>query len=134
MVDHFSSVFKRTAEQLALEGPDLWEGLRQTLIYLREFRRGAVAPDVRWGISQSVYGPNCGEVRWPDPEVQSQFAGDAWRGLFVAHPDDDWYVFTVLGNKAGRGNAWYDSAVPLSDELASRAIAQLGLKPFAENV
>ncbi len=125
MTDHFSTQFKTTAERLAGEKPALWDGIRETLIYLAEFRHQAVAPDVRWGITQSAYGHNCGEIRWPDPEIQPEYPSDAWRGLFVAHPDDDWYVFTILGNKAGAGNAWYDKAVPDSDALIASAIGQL---------
>ena len=127
--DHFSQQFKTAAERLSADRPELWDGIVQTLVYLREFRRGAVAPDIRWEIGQSVYGPNCGELRWPDPEIQRKYPADAWRGLFVAHPEDDWYVFTVLGNKAGLGNRWYDLAVSESDALVQVAVSSLRLTP-----
>lgn len=130
MTDHFSTQFKSAAERLADEEPILWNGIRETLIYLSEFRHYAIAPDVRWGITQSVYSGHCGEIRWPDPEIQAEHPGDAWRGLFVAHPDDDWYVFTILGNKAATGNDWYDQAVPQSDALVALAVEQLALKPL----
>ncbi len=128
--DHFSSQFKIAAERLAASEPNLWDGIRETLVYLWEFRRQALAPDVRWGIAQSTYGPHCGEVRWPDPEIQAKYPADAWRGLFVAHPDGAWYVSTILGNKAGAGNAWYDDAGAQSDELVAAAVDRLGLRPF----
>lgn len=128
--DHFSNQFKTAAERVVETKPDLWDGVRETLVYLRQFRRQAVAPDVRWGIAQSKFGADCGEVRWPYPEIQARHPTDAWRGLFVAHPDDDWYVFTILGNKAGVGNAWYSDAVVKSDEIVAVAVEQLGLQPF----
>jgi len=128
--DHVSLQFKSAAERLANERPDLWDGIAMTVEYLRQFRRHAVAPDVRWGIAQSIFGSNCGEIRWPDPEVQEKYLDDAWRGLFVAHPDEDWYVFTVLGNKATDGNRWYDRAVPISDAVVRAAIAKLHLRPL----
>lgn len=128
--DYFSTQFKAAAERIAADKPVLWDGIRETLTYLIHFRHQAIAPDVRWGIALSAYGRQCGEIRWPDPEIQSDYPNDAWRGLFVAHPNDDWYVFTVLGNKARSGNAWYDKAVPESDAVVDRAIEQLGLQPF----
>ncbi len=47
--------------------------------------------------------------------------------------DDEWYVFTVLGNKAGTGpnaNDWYTSAVTRSDEITRAAIQTLNLADF----
>ncbi len=132
-VDHYSSAFKQSAEWLAAADPLAWAGIRAAIRYLLEFKRAAAAPDVRWHIVRSQFGAHCGEVRWPDPESQSEHPDDAWRGLFVAHPDDDWYVFTVLGNKAGTdrsGNDWYTSAVARSDEIARTAIVVLGLSGF----
>lgn len=123
----------QSAERLAVANPGAWVGLRAAIQYLLEFKRAAVAPDVRWRIVESRYGRHCGEIRWPDPEVQSEHPNDAWRGLFVAHPSNDWYVFTVLGNKAGAGrggNDWYSDAVPRSDEITRTAIEKLRLNPF----
>lgn len=127
MTDHFSAQFTAAAHRLSTAEPVLWDGLREAIRYLTEFRHGAISPDVRWGIAQSAFGVNCGEIRWPDPEIQREHPDHAWRGLFVAHPNDVWYVFTILGNKARVGNAWYDEAVPVSDALAVQAIAKLGL-------
>ncbi|MDE0676097.1 MAG: hypothetical protein OXH42_02005 [Acidimicrobiaceae bacterium] len=129
-IHHYSSAFKQSAERLADASPLAWAGIRAAIRYLLEFKRAAVAPDVRWHIVQSEFGTHCGEIRWPDPEAQSEHPDDAWRGLFVAHPNDDWYVFTVLGNKAGTdrsGNDWYASAVSRSDEIVRTAIVDLGL-------
>lgn len=72
-------------------------------------------------------------MRWPNPEDQSDHPNKAIRALFVAHPSDEWYVFTLLGNKAAgphRGSAWYDRAVEQSDRLAHQAILALKLKPL----
>lgn len=133
LVVRASRTFRQSAERLAAADPLAWAGIRAAMQYLLDFKRAAVAPDVRWHIVQSEFGRHCGEIRWPDPEFQSEHPDDAWRGLFVAHPNDDWYVFTVLGNKAGAdrsGNNWYTSAVALSDEIAHSAIVDLGLSPF----
>ncbi|MDE0699273.1 MAG: hypothetical protein OXH61_00965 [Acidimicrobiaceae bacterium] len=51
----------------------------------------------------------------------------------MAHPHDDWYVFTVLGNKAEAARSgidWYTSAVKRSDEIARAAIVVLRLADF----
>jgi len=122
-----------SAERLAAVNPAAWAGLQAAIRYLLEFQRAAVAPDVRWHIVESEYGKHCGEIRWPDPEAQFEHPNDAWRGLFVAHPDNNWYVFTVLGNKATTsqgGNTWYTPAVQKSDEITHAAIETLGLADF----
>lgn len=132
-IDHYSSAFKQSAERLAAINPLAWVGIQAAIRYLLEFKRAAVAPDVRWHIVQSEFRTHSGEVRWPDPESQSEHPDDAWRGLFVAHPSDEWYVFTVLGNKAGTGRSgsdWYTSAAARSDQLARSAISVLGLADF----
>ena len=51
----------------------------------------------------------------------------------MAHPNDDWYVFTVLGNKAETGRSGidrYTSAVTRSDEITRAAIEVLNLADF----
>ncbi len=132
-IDHYSAGFKQSAERLAAVNPAAWAGLQAAIQYLLEFQREAVAPDVRWHIVASEYGKHCGEIRWPNPEAQFEHPNDAWRGLFVAHPDNNWYVFTVLGNKAGTGqggNTWYTPAVQKSDAITHAAIETLGLADF----
>ena len=132
-VDHYSAAFKVVAEERANSNRLAWAGMLGAIRYLLEFKRSAVALDVRWHIVQSEFGKHCGEVRWPDPGTQSEHPNDAWRGLFVAHPNDDWYVFTVLGNKAETGRSgidWYTSAVTRSDEITRAAIEVLNLADF----
>lgn len=132
-VFHYSRSFVESAEHLNATNPAAWAHIVAARDYLREFRRAAVAPDVRWHIATSCFAENCGELRWPDPEDQSAHPDVAIRGLFVANPNDEWYVFTVLGNKAVgpmRGNAWYQHAIAQSDSIAQRAIATLKLSPF----
>lgn len=129
---HYSPPFMESARQLSGNDPEGWAGLTAAIEYLREFNRGAVAPDVKWHIAQSAFAEDCGEIRWPNPENQADYPDMALRGLFVAHPTDEWYVFTVLGNKAGgpvQGNAWYDRAIKQSDEIVRRAIEALNLTP-----
>lgn len=128
-----SRSFVESAKQLASSDGEAWAGIVATRHYLREFRRAAVAPDVQWHIVQSAFGEHCGELRWPNPEDQAAYPGKAIRGLFVAHPSDEWYVFTLLGNKASgrhRGGDWYDLAVAESDRIAYQAIKALDLTPF----
>lgn len=89
---------------------------------------------MRWHIAQSEFGPDCGEIRWPNPEDQNDHPDTALRGLFVCHPSAEWYVFTVLGNKANgrhRGNAWYGPAIELSDKIARHAIEALTTPPIS---
>lgn len=130
---HYSAEFRESAIQLNAARPPAWAGLVAAREYLREFQRSALAPDVRWHIAQSEFAQHCGEIRWPNPEDQAEHPDSALRGLFVAHPTNEWYVFTLLGNKATgplRGDTWYESAVPLSDRIARQAISVLGLTPF----
>lgn len=104
------------------------EGIGAAIIYLTEHRRAAVGPYVEWTLALSTYGTCSGEIRWPDPEYQSEYAETAWRGLFVTNPDCDWFLFTVLGNKArysSGSRAWYDHAVSESDDIASNAATVL---------
>lgn len=128
-----ASAFVESAKQLAASNPAAWAGIVAAREYLREFGRAATAPDVRWRITQSVFAEYCGELRWPNPEDQAEHPDIAIRGIFVAHPSDEWYVFTVLGNKAvgkHRGNEWYDLAIKQSDQTIVRAIDVLGLAPL----
>lgn len=132
---HYSASFVESAKQINASNPLAWAGLVAAIEYLRRFKRSAVAPDVRWGVALSEFGADAGEIRWPDPESQTQHSETALRGLFVAHPSDEWYVFTLLGNKAKglrRGNAWYPHAVAQSDRTTREAIETLGLIPFPE--
>ena len=63
-IHHYSSAFKQSAERLADANPLAWAGIRAAIGYLLEFKRAAVAPDVRWHIVQSEFGTHCGEIRW----------------------------------------------------------------------
>jgi len=130
---HYSRAFLESARQLDAGYPSAWVGIVAAREYLRQFGRAAVAPDVRWHIAQSVFGADCGELRWPNPEDQVGHPDLAIRGLFVAHPNDLWYVFTLLGNKAvgaHRGNDWYDHVVEQSDHTARQAVTALNLTPL----
>lgn len=130
---HYAASFIEPARHLSATDPMAWSGLTAAIEYLREFKRTAVAPDVKWHIAQSDFAQDCGEIRWPNPENQADHPSTALRGLFIAHPSDEWYVFTMLGNKASgshRGNAWYEPAVKQSDETARRAIDALKLTPI----
>ena len=133
LVSHFSGAYVEVARRVVVERPEIWARLEQATDYLIEFGQQAVAPDVEWYIAQSAFGPHSGEIRWPDPETQQDHPNDAWRGLFVAAVDYSWILFTVLGNKAAgshRGNAWYDLAVPQSDQIARAAAKHLDLSSF----
>lgn len=128
-----SRAFVAAARQLAATDAEAWAGIIAAREYLRAFGRAAVAPDVKWNILQSSFGEHCGELRWPDPEDQADHPRKAIRGLFVAHPSDEWYVFTLLGNKAAGttlGSDWYDLAVEQSDQTVRAAITVLKLTPF----
>ncbi len=123
-----SRAFADAAKQLASTDAEAWAGIVAAREYLRAFGRAAVAPDEKWHIVQSSFGEHCGELRWPDSEDQAEHPGTAIRGLFVAHPSDEWYVFTLLGNKAAganRGSDWYDLAVEQSDQTVRQAITAL---------
>ncbi|MGH1505614.1 MAG: hypothetical protein ACRBI6_18840 [Acidimicrobiales bacterium] len=125
----YSGAFRDTFQRLQSD-PQAVAGLSAAMTYLADFGRSAVSPDVQWHLQTSAYGSHAGEVRWPNPEDQHDHPGQAWRGLFVAAVDTSWIIFTVLGNKAigpARGNDWYRSAVPRSDDIAAQAIEMLGL-------
>ncbi len=118
---YYSPMFRETAIVLGGSDPNAWAGIRRSIDYLIEHGRASVRPDVGWHIRESSFGPNSGEVRWPDPEYQSEYSGKAWRGLFVSNRDCDWIVFGVLGNKVaspGGTDAWYRDAARETDEFA----------------
>lgn len=75
-------------------------------------------PQVRFGIAQSAFRDVLGEVR-------SHIPGEkAFVRTLFAMPRDEWCcAFLVIGNKntstvgGATGNAWYDEAVPIADEI-----------------
>lgn len=110
--------------QLAVSDMQAAEGVGAAIIYLTEHGRAAVGPYVEWTLARSAFGSCSGEIRWPNPEYQLEHVDTAWRGLFVTNPECDWFLFTVLGNKArypAGSRAWYDHAVQESDNIASGA-------------
>lgn len=122
--------FNATALDIGERRPDVATALGPVLTYLVEHGRQAAGPDVEWHIRTSRYQSHSGEIRWPDPQLQSEYPNDAWRGLFVAATDTRWILLTLLGNKAvgpHQGNAWYDQAVPVADQIAADYIAHHAL-------
>jgi hypothetical protein len=85
------------------------------LAYLAEHGRGAALPTVRHRIQTSRHFPNMAEVR----VLGAAPDGPVIRVLVVFHRDDT--VVVLIGGDKGRlGNAWYDKAVPMADDLFDR--------------
>jgi len=101
--------------------PALFEVVAADLRYLLERRHDARLPQVRFGIVQSSFRDLMGEVRSHIPG-ESAFV----RTLFVMPDDETLCALLVIGDKntvdGAQGNAWYDRAVPIADEIW-RAIA-----------
>lgn len=99
--------------------PGLFQVVAGDLQYLLTLRRRAELPQVRWGIKQSAFADVTGEVR-------SHITGrpEFVRVLFVMPPDESVCVFALIGDKntehGSRGSDWYDSAVPILDEVWRR--------------
>lgn len=106
--------------------PALFEVVAADLRYLLERRRDAQLPQVRFGIVQSAFPDVMGEVRSHIPG-ESAFV----RTLFVMPDDETLCALLVMGDKntaAGtQGNAWYDRAVPIADEIWRAIVAAQGL-------
>lgn len=94
----------------------LFEVVVADLRYLLERRRHAQLPQVRFGIAQSAFRDVMGEVRSHVPGDQAFV-----RTLFVMPDDETLCALLVIGDKntvdGARGNAWYDKAVPIADEI-----------------
>lgn len=114
-----------TASLAALRASDstLFEVVAADLKYLIVRRHDALLPQVRFGMVQSAFPDVLGEVRSHIPGEQAFV-----RTLF-AMPTNEWCcAFLVMGDKndsttgGATGNAWYDEAVPIADEIW-RAIA-----------
>lgn len=79
------------------------------LEYLNQFGREAALPDVRHRIQTSRHFPDMSEMR-----VE---CGRRYLRVLVAFASADTLVVLVGGDKTNLGNAWYDLAIPLADEL-----------------
>ena len=102
---------------------ELFEVVATDIEYLLTLKRGAELPQVRWGIAQSDFSDITGEIR-------SHIVGEPEfvRTLFVMPPDESICVFTLIGDKntdeGSQGSDWYDSAVPILDEVWRRVLAE----------
>ncbi|MBI4884025.1 MAG: hypothetical protein HY826_08225 [Actinobacteria bacterium] len=116
-----SQMFLDSLKALQRTEPALFEVVAADLRYLLERRRDAQLPQVRFGIVQSAFPDVMGEVRSHIPG-ESAFV----RTLFVMPDDETLCALLVTGDKntvdGAQGNAWYDRAVPIADEIW-RAIA-----------
>ena len=111
-----SQLFLDSFRALQRGDPALFEVVAADVRYLLERRRESRLPQVRFGIVQSAFRDVMGEVRSHIPG-ESAFV----RTLFVM-PDDEWLcALLVMGDKntadGAQGNAWYDRAVPIADEI-----------------
>lgn len=115
-------MFDDSLVALRAADPELFEVVAADLQYLLERKREAELPQVRWGIAQSDFTDLTGEVRSHIPSHQ-EFV----RTLFVMPPDEWICVLAVMGDKntagGAQGNDWYDSAVPILDEVWRRVQA-----------
>ncbi|MBI4884030.1 MAG: hypothetical protein HY826_08250 [Actinobacteria bacterium] len=106
--------------------PALFEVVAADLRYLLARRRDAQLPQVRFGIVQSAFPDLMGEVRSHIPG-ESAFV----RTLFVMPDDETLCALLVMGDKntegGAQGNAWYDRAVPIADEIWRAIVAAEGL-------
>ena len=111
-----SQLFLDSFRALQLGDPALFEVVAADLRYLLERRRDAQLPQVRFGIVQSAFRDVMGEVRSHIPG-ESAFV----RTLFVMPDDETLCALLVMGDKntvdGAQGNAWYDRAVPIADEI-----------------
>ena len=120
-----SQLFLDSLKALQRTDPALFEVAAADLRYLVERRRDAQLPQVRFGIAQSAFRDVMGEVRSHTPG-ESAFV----RTLFVMPDDETLCALLVMGDKnnvdAAQGNAWYDMAVPIADEIWQAIAANEG--------
>lgn len=81
----------------------------EALSYLEEFGRSAAEPDVSHRIQTSRHLTDMSEVR-------VRFDDNHIYRVLVGFDPDDLPVLLAAGNKAGIGNQWYVTNVPLADE------------------
>ncbi len=114
-------MFDDALRKLRDDDASLFEVVAADLQYLLTLKRRAELPQVRWGIAQSAFPNATGEVR-------SHITGrpEFVRTLFGMPSDESICVFAVLGDKntpeGAQGNDWYDSAVPVLDEVWRRVL------------
>ncbi len=117
-----SQLFLDSLKALQHTDPALFEVVAADLRYLVERRRDAQLPQVRFGIAQSAFRDVMGEVRSHIPG-ESAFV----RTLFVMPDDETLCALLVMGDKntvdGAQGNAWYDMAVPIADEIWRAIVA-----------
>jgi hypothetical protein len=117
-----SQLFLDSFRALQQGDPALFEVVAADLRYLLERRRQAQLPQVRFGIVQSTFPDVMGEVRSHIPG-ESAFV----RTLFVMPDDETLCALLVMGDKntpgGAQGNAWYDMAVPIADEIWRAIVA-----------
>ena len=120
-----SQLFLDSFRALQHGDPALFEVVAADLRYLLERRRDAQLPQVRFGIAQSAFRDVMGEVRSHIPG-EPAFV----RTLFVMPSDETVCALLVMGDKnavdGARGNAWYDRAVPIADEIWRAIVAAEG--------
>ena len=113
-----SQLFAASFVALRASDPTMFEVVAADIKYLLDRRHEALLPQVRFGIAQSAYRDVLGEVR-------SHIPGEkAFVRTLFAMPRDEWCcAFLVIGDKntstvgGATGNAWYDEAVPIADEI-----------------
>jgi hypothetical protein len=117
-----SQLFLDSFRALQQADPALFEVVAADLRYLLERRRAAQLPQVRFSIVQSAFPDVMGEVRSHIPG-EPAFV----RTLFVMPDDETLCALLVMGDKntldGAQGNAWYDSAVPIADEIWRAIVA-----------
>jgi hypothetical protein len=83
--------------------------LDEALAYLEEHGRAAALPDVRHRIQTSRHFPDMSEVR-VDIDLSHVYR------VLVGFGPDERPALLFVGNKAGVGNTWYETNVPVADE------------------
>ena len=120
-----SRLFLDSFKGLQLGDPALFEVVAADLRYLLDRRRDAQLPQVRFGIAQSAFRDVMGEVRSHIPG-ESAFV----RTLFAMSDDETACALLVMGDKntagGAQGNAWYDRAIPVADEIWRAIVAAEG--------
>ncbi len=111
----FSKTFREWFQRLEEADESLARILAADLAYLAEHGRAAALPTVRHRIQASRHFPNLAEVR----TQHTDGAGPVVRVLVMFHGDDA-IVVLIGGDKSRLGNAWYDQAIPIADQLYDR--------------
>jgi hypothetical protein len=98
----------RVAEWLGKLDVDERAEVDEALKDLEQHGRAAALPDVRHRIQTSSHFPDMSEVR-VDMDARHVYR------VLVGFGPDERPALLLAGNKAGVGNAWYDSNVPVAD-------------------